>query len=86
MEPKGFTGKLTAILSAGCRRLQPPHAGRRGATVKTLEAYKQIIYRSREAASWPGCGFAWGQRHAEFASVVDAVQCAVATQKEIQAP
>ena len=55
------------------------------ATVKTLEAYKQIIsdlvkqHRGRVVDS-PGDNLL-----AEFASVVDAVQCAVATQKELQA-
>jgi len=55
------------------------------ATVKTLEAYKHIIsdlvkqHRGRVVDS-PGDNLL-----AEFASVVDAVQCAVATQKELQA-
>ena len=55
------------------------------ATVKTLEAYKQIIsdlvkqHRGRVVDS-PGDNLL-----AEFASVVDAVQCSVADQKELQA-
>jgi adenylate cyclase len=55
------------------------------ATVKTLEAYKTAIsdlvkqHRGRVVDS-PGDNLL-----ADFASVVDAVQCAVATQKELQA-
>ena len=54
------------------------------ATVKTLEAYKQIMFslikqhRGRVIDS-PGDNLL-----AEFASVVDAVQCGVAVQKELQ--
>jgi adenylate cyclase len=84
MEQKGFRRKLTAILSAdvdGYSRLMQDDEA---ATVKTLEAYKQIIsdlvkqHRGRVVDS-PGDNLL-----AEFASVVDAVQCAVATQKELQ--
>jgi adenylate cyclase len=55
------------------------------ATVKTLEAYKQVMFslikqhRGRVIDS-PGDNLL-----AEFASVVDAVQCGVAIQKELQA-
>jgi adenylate cyclase len=55
------------------------------ATVKTLEQYKQVIselirqHRGRVIDS-PGDNLL-----AEFTSVVDAVQCAVATQKELHA-
>jgi adenylate cyclase len=85
MEPKGFHRKLTAILSAdvsGYNRLMQDDEA---ATVKTLESYKQIIsdivkqYQGRIVDS-PGDNLL-----AEFASVVDAMQCAVTTQKELQA-
>jgi adenylate cyclase len=85
MEPKGFHRKLTAILSAdvvGYSRLMQDDEA---ATVKTLESYKRIIsdlvrqHRGRVVDS-PGDNLL-----AEFASVVDAVQCAVAVQKELQA-
>ena len=78
MEPKGYHRKLTAILSAdvaGYSRLMQEDEA---ATVKTLEAYKKIIsdlvtqHRGRVVDS-PGDNLL-----AEFASVVDAVQCAVA--------
>jgi adenylate cyclase len=82
MEPKGFHRKLTAILSAdvaGYSRLMQDDEGE---TVTTLESYKQAFFdlikqhRGRVVDS-PGDNLL-----AEFGSVVDAVQCAVAVQKE----
>jgi adenylate cyclase len=82
MEPKGFHRKLTAILSAdvaGYSRLMQDDEGK---TVTTLESYKQAFFdlikqhRGRVVDS-PGDNLL-----AEFGSVVDAVQCAVAVQKE----
>jgi len=85
MEQKGFRRKLTAILSADVAGYSRLMQDDEAATVKTLEAYKQIIsdlvkqHRGRVVDS-PGDNLL-----AEFASVVDAVQCAVAAQKELQA-
>ena len=85
MEQKGFHRKLTAILSADVAGYSRLMQDDEAATVKTLEAYKQIIsdlvkqHRGRVVDS-PGDNLL-----AEFASVVDAVQCSVATQKELQA-
>ncbi|RPI68851.1 MAG: adenylate/guanylate cyclase domain-containing protein, partial [Geobacteraceae bacterium] len=85
MEPKGFHRKLTAILSADVAGYSRLMQDDEAATVRTLEAYKQIIsdlvkqHRGRVVDS-PGDNLL-----VEFASVVDAVQCAVATQKELQA-
>ena len=85
MEQKGFHRKLTAILSADVAGYSRLMQDDEAATVKTLEAYKKIIsdlvkqHRGRVVDS-PGDNLL-----AEFASVVDAVQCAVATQKELQA-
>jgi adenylate cyclase len=85
MEQKGFHRKLTAILSADVAGYSRLMQDDEAATVTTLEAYKQIIsdlvkqHRGRVVDS-PGDSLL-----AEFASVVDAVQCAVATQKELQA-
>ncbi len=85
MELKGFHRKLTAILSAdvaGYGRLMQDDES---ATVRTLESYKQAFFdlikqhRGRVVDS-PGDNLL-----AEFASVVDAVQCAVAVQKEFHA-
>jgi adenylate cyclase len=85
MEPKGFHRKLTAILSADVAGYSRLMQDDEAATVKALEAYKKIIsdlvkqHRGRVVDS-PGDNLL-----AEFASVVDAVQCAVSTQKELQA-
>jgi adenylate cyclase len=85
MEPKGFHRKLTAILSADVAGYSRLMQDDEAATVKSLEAYKWIIsdlvkqHRGRVVDS-PGDNLL-----AEFVSVVDAVQCAVATQKELQA-
>jgi adenylate cyclase len=85
MEPKGFHRKLTAILSADVAGYSSLMQDDEAATVATLESYKQAFFdlikqhRGRVVDS-PGDNLL-----AEFASVVDAVQCAVATQKELQA-
>jgi adenylate cyclase len=85
MATEGFKRKLAAILSAdvvGYSRLMGEDET---STVRALETYKRVIsdliqqHRGRVVDS-PGDNLL-----AEFASVVDAVQCAVAVQKEIQA-
>ena len=80
-----FKRKLTTILSADVAGYSRLMGEDETATVKTLEQYKQImsemIYQHRgRVVDSPGDNLL-----AEFASVVDAVQCAVATQKELQA-
>jgi adenylate cyclase len=85
MELKGFHRRLTAILSADVAGYSRLMQGDEAATVSTLESYKQAfadlikLHRGRVVDS-PGDNLL-----AEFASVVDAVQCAVAVQKELQA-
>ncbi len=85
MEPKSFHRKLAAILSADVAGYSRLMQDDEAATVATLEAYKQVFsdlirqHRGRVVDS-PGDNLL-----AEFASVVDAVQCAVAVQKELQA-
>jgi len=85
MTTSSFKRKITAILSAdvvGYSRLMGEDEAE---TLKTLEIYKGIIadlirqHRGRVVDS-PGDNVL-----AEFASLVDAVQCAVAVQKELQA-
>jgi len=77
--------KLTAILSADVAGYSRLMGDDEAATVKTLETYKQVMFtlikqhRGRVIDS-PGDNLL-----AEFASVVDAVQCGVAVQKELQA-
>jgi adenylate cyclase len=85
MDPKSFHRKLAAILSADVAGYSRLMQDDEAATVRTLEAHKQIFsdlikqHRGRVVDS-PGDNLL-----AEFASVVDVVQCAVAEQKELQA-
>src|SRR5665647_2407946 len=85
MATEGFKRKLTAILSADAVGYSRLMGDDEAATVRALETYKRVIsdliqqHRGRVVDS-PGDNML-----AEFASVVDAVQCAVAVQKEIQA-
>jgi len=80
-----FKRKLTTILSADVAGYSRLMGEDEAATVKLLEQYKLIMselirqHRGRVVDS-PGDNIL-----AEFTSVVDAVQCAVATQKELQA-
>jgi adenylate cyclase len=83
MTDEGFKRKLAAILSAdvvGYSRLMGEDEE---ATVRTLTAYREvlatlILQHNGKVLDSPGDNLL-----AEFASVVDAVQCAVAIQKEI---
>jgi adenylate cyclase len=85
MNAQDFKRKLTAVFSADVAGYSRLMGDDEAATVKTLEAYKQIMFslikqhRGRVIDS-PGDNLL-----AEFASVVDAVQCGVAVQKELQA-
>ncbi len=85
MGEEGFKRKLTAILSADVAGYSRLMAEDETATVKTLETYREVMstlikqHRGRVIDS-PGDNLL-----AEFTSVVDAVQCAVAVQKELQA-
>ena len=83
--PESLPPQATAILSADVAGYSRLMQDDEAATVATLEAYKQAFselikqHRGRVVDS-PGDNLL-----AEFASVVDAVQCAVAVQKELQA-
>ena len=84
MAEEGFKRKLTAILSADVAGYSRLMAEDETATVKTIASYREIIaslikqHRGRVVDS-PGDNVL-----SEFSSVVDAVQCAVAVQNEIQ--
>jgi len=84
MTEEGFKRKLTAILSADVAGYSRLMADDEAATVKTIATYREVMaslikqHRGRVVDS-PGDNVL-----AEFASVVDAVQCAVAVQKEFQ--
>jgi adenylate cyclase len=85
MNTQDFKRKLTAVFSADVAGYSRLMGEDEAATVKTLEAYKQIMFslikqhRGRVIDS-PGDNIL-----AEFASVVDAVQCGVAVQNEMKA-
>jgi len=84
MPEQGFKRKLTAILSADAVGYSRLMAEDEAATVTTLATYREVMtslikqHRGRVVDS-PGDNVL-----AEFASVVDAVQCAVAVQNEFQ--
>jgi adenylate cyclase len=84
MADEGFKRKLTAVLSADAVEYSRLMAEDEAATVKTIATYREIMsslikqHRGRVVDS-PGDNVL-----AEFSSVVDAMQCAVAVQNEIQ--
>jgi adenylate cyclase len=84
MADEGFKRKLTAVLSADAVGYSRLMAEDEADTVKTLATYREIMsslikqHRGRVVDS-PGDNVL-----AEFSSVVDAVQCAVAVQNEFQ--
>jgi adenylate cyclase len=84
MTTEEFKLKLTAVFSADVAGYSRLMREDKAETVKTLNTYKEIIstrikqHRDRVVDS-PGDNVL-----AEFASVVDAVQCGVAVQKELQ--
>jgi adenylate cyclase len=85
MATEDFKRKLTAVFSADVAGYSRLMSEDEAATVKTLATYREVMaslikqHRGRVVDS-PGDNVL-----AEFASVVDAVQCAVAVQKEFQA-
>ncbi len=85
MSAESFKRKLTAILSADVKGYSRLMGENEAETVKTLTSYRKIMgeliqqHRGRVIDS-PGDNVL-----AEFASVVDAVQCGVAVQNEFKA-
>lgn len=85
MTGEGFKRKLTTILSADVAEYSRLMGEDETATVKMLTSYRQVMtelikqHRGRVIDS-PGDNLL-----AEFTSVVDAVQCSLAVQKELQA-
>lgn len=85
MTDEGFKRKLAAILSADVEGYSRLMGEDEEATVRTLTAYREVFtsliqQHNGQVLDSPGDNLL-----AEFASVVDAVQCAVAVQKEIKA-
>jgi adenylate cyclase len=84
MAKEGFKRKLTAIFSADVEGYSRLMAEDEAATVRTIAAYRDVMaalikQHGGRVVDSPGDNLL-----AEFPSVVDAVQCAVAVQKEIQ--
>src|SRR5210317_2244744 len=85
MAEEGFKRKLTAILSADVEGYSRLMGDDEEATVRTITAYREVLttlirQHNGKVLDSPGDNLL-----AEFVSVVDAVQCAVAVQKEFQA-
>jgi class 3 adenylate cyclase len=85
MAEEGFKRKLTAILSADAVNYSRLMGEDEETTVRTLKAYREvfstlILQYNGKLIDSPGDNLL-----VEFASVVDAVQCAVAVQKELEA-
>jgi len=85
MAEKGFKRKLTAILSADVEGYSRLMGEDEEATVRTITAYREVLTTLIQQHNGKVLDSPGDNLLAEFASVVDAVQCAVAVQKEIKA-
>jgi len=85
MAEKGFKRKLTAILSADVEGYSRLMGEDEEATVRTLTTYREVLTTLIQQHNGKVGDSIGDNLLAEFASVVDAVQCAVAVQKEIKA-
>ena len=84
MARDGFKRKLTAILSADVEGYSRLMEDDKEATVKTLTVYREVITSLIQQHNGVVLDAPGDNLLAEFASVVDAVQGAVAVQKEIK--
>ena len=85
MADEGYKRKLTAILSADVAGYSRLMGENEAATVKTLETYKQVMFSLIKQHRGRLIDSTGDNLLSEFASVVDAVQCGVAIQKELDA-
>jgi adenylate cyclase len=83
MAQEGFKRKLTAILSADAVDYSRLMGENEEATVRTLMAYREVLSTLIQQHNGKVLDSPGDNLLAEFVSVVDAVQCAVAVQKEI---
>jgi adenylate cyclase len=83
MADEGFKRKLTAILSADVEGYSRLMGDDEEATVRTLTSYREVLTTLIQQHSGIVLDSPGDNLLAEFVSVVDAVQCAVAVQKEI---
>jgi len=85
MADEGFKRKLTAILSADVEGYSRLMGDDEEATVRTLTSYREVLTTLIQQHNGKVLDSPGDNLLAEFVSVVDAVQCAVAVQKEISA-
>jgi TolB-like protein/class 3 adenylate cyclase/cytochrome c-type biogenesis protein CcmH/NrfG len=85
MTQEGFKRKLTAILSADVEGYSRLMGDDEEATVRTLTSYREVLTTLIQQHNGKVLDSPGDNLLAEFVSVVDAVQCAVAVQKEIKA-
>jgi len=85
MADEGFKRKLTAILSADVEGYSRLMGDDEEATVRTLTSYREVLTTLIQQHNGKVLDSPGDNLLAEFVSVVDAVQCAVAVQKEINA-
>jgi len=85
MGERGFKRKLTAILSADVEGYSRLMGEDEEATVRTITIYREVLTTLIQQHNGKVLDSPGDNLLAEFASVVDAVQCAVAVQKEIKA-
>lgn len=85
MSPEDFKRKLTAVFSADVAGYSRLMGDDEAATVKTLEAYKQVMFTLIKQHRGRVVDSTGDNLLAEFGSVVDAVQCGVAVQNELKA-
>ena len=85
MADEGFKRKLTAILSADAVDYSRLMGDDEETTVLTLKAYREVLSTLIQQHNGQVLDSTGDNLLAEFVSVVDAVQCAVAVQKEIKA-
>ncbi|MDJ0829040.1 MAG: adenylate/guanylate cyclase domain-containing protein, partial [Desulfobacterales bacterium] len=85
MADGGFKRKLTAILSADAVEYSRLMGEDEEATVRTLNTYREVFTALIQQHNGQVLDSTGDNLLAEFVSVVDAVQCAVAVQKEIKA-
>jgi adenylate cyclase len=85
MAEEGFKRKLTAILSADAVEYSRLMGEDEEATVRTLTAYREVLTTLIQQHNGKVLDSPGDNLLAEFASVVDAVKCAVSVQKEINA-
>jgi len=83
MANEGFKRKLAAILSADAKGYSRLMEEDEEATIRTITEYKKIIIKQVKQNDGRVVDSPGDNVLAEFASVVDALKCAVQTQKEI---